>query len=122
MVSSGEGDALFFGAGEGQPARLHLFCGNDGGLLANVNAFRPVSSEERMTFGAGDTLITLVADSGGDTQRGGVSGTAGVPANLLALLTGAEEGIRVNYGSQNLGPLPPVPEDLAASFVQGCAD
>ena len=41
----------------------------------NVPGFRPVGSEERMTFGSGGEAHTLVADTRGDRQRGGVSAT-----------------------------------------------
>ncbi|QNM81820.1 hypothetical protein H8M03_07045 [Sphingomonas sabuli] len=121
MVSSGEGDGLFFGVVEGEAATAHLFCPADGGLLVNVNAFRPVGSEERMTIGSGGTAVTLVADPAGDANRGGVSGTGPVPAELAAILT-APRGVSVNYGSQDVGPLPPVPADTARNFVTGCTD
>ena len=61
MVSSGEGDGLFFGVTEGEPGAVHVFCPSGGGLLVNVNSFRPIGSEERMTFGSGGTVVTLVA-------------------------------------------------------------
>lgn len=125
MVSSGEGDGLFFGAAEGEPGKVHLFCPNGAatgaGLVVNVNAFTPVGSEERMSLGSGGTVVTLVADSSGDAQRGGVSGTGPVPAELRAILTGGA-GVAVNYGNQNVGPLPAVPAEMAVAFVGGCGD
>ncbi|MGX7896930.1 hypothetical protein [Tsuneonella sp. HG222] len=121
MTSSGEGDGLFFGATEGEPPSMHLFCPREGGLLVNVNSFRPVGSEERMTLGSGGTVVTLVADPAGDALRGGVSGTGPVPTDLAAILTGAD-GVAVNYGAQNLGVLPSVPRNLADNFVAGCTD
>ncbi|MFN3387805.1 MAG: hypothetical protein ACK40O_02670 [Allosphingosinicella sp.] len=120
-AASGEGDALFLAAGADRRA-LTLFCpagSND--LLVNVPAFRPVASEERMTFGAGGTVVTLVADFAGDRQRGGVSGTGPVPSELEAILTGGTP-IGVNYGAQNSGPHAPPPAELAKAFVQGCRD
>ena len=121
MVSSGEGDGLFFEATQGERPLVHLFCPAGGGLLVNVAGFRPVGSEDRMSFGSGASVVTLVADPAGDTLRGGVSGTGPVPAALRALLTGAP-GVAVNYGSQNAGPLPAVPAGLARDFVAGCTD
>ena len=120
-VSSGEGDGLFFQVTEGDPARVHMFCASDGGLLVNVGAFRPIGSEERMTFGSGATVVTLVADPSGDTLRGGVSGEGPVPSELGAILTG-DTGLSVNYGSQNVGPLPPVSTEMTRDFVAGCSD
>lgn len=125
MVASGEGDGLFFGAVEGEPAQIHLFCANEGTnlgsgmILVNVPSFQPVASEERMSFGSGGSVFTLVADPSGDAQRGGVSGTGPVPGALRAILTG---GVRANYGSQYLGTLPAVPGDVADAFVRGCND
>ena len=120
-TSSGEGDGLFFGASEGEAGLVHVFCPADGGLLVNVNRFTPVGSEERMSFGSGGTVVALVADPAGDSLRGGVSGEGPVPAELAAIVGGAE-GIGVNYGAQNLGPLPPVPPQTAEAFVAGCFD
>lgn len=121
MVSSGEGDGLFLGAAEGEPARVHMFCPAGGGLLVNVNALRAIASEERMTLGSGADVVTLVADPAGDINRGGVSAEGPVPASLVAMLTG-RAGLSVNYGAQNVGPLPPVPLATARRFVAGCTD
>lgn len=121
MVSSGEGDGLFFAEREGEPGRVHIFCSSDGGFLVNVASFRPVGSEERMSFGSGGTVVTLVADTAGDALRGGVSGEGPVPASLAAILTGSE-GVAINYGYQDLGPLPSVPQGAARDFVAGCND
>ncbi|HEX2794595.1 MAG TPA: hypothetical protein VHN58_09225 [Croceicoccus sp.] len=125
MVSSGEGDGLFFAVVEGERAKVHLFCPNGAAageaLLVNVNAFKPVGSEERMSLGSGDTVLTLVADPSGDAQRGGVSGIGAFPSELRAILTGGA-GVVVNYGNQNVGPFPAVPSEMANAFVGGCGD
>lgn len=122
MVSSGEGDGLLFRKSEGDPGRVHLFCASSElSLLVNVPGFRPVDSEERMTFESGGSVVTLVADPAGDTMRGGVSGEGPVPGDLQALMQG-EDGVSVNYGSQFIGPLPPVPVATAQAFATGCTD
>ena len=116
--ASGEGAALFLARGGGRA--VTLFCpGRSKTLLVNVPAFRAVGSEERMTFGAGGTAVTLVADPRGDRRRGGVSGTGPVPSELAAILRGK---IAVNYGSQNAGPFAPPPPALAKTFLAGCRD
>jgi uncharacterized membrane protein len=116
LVASGEGTALIFPA-EGEAA-VRLFCPTDRPeLLVNVPPFRPVGSEERMSFGSGGNVVALVADTSGDAQRGGVSGTGAVPADLATLVNGP---IAVNYGSQNSGPHPAPPADLARGFVTAC--
>ena len=117
--ASGEGDALWL-AGRGGARLLTLFCpARSKTLLVNVPAFRAIGSEERMTFGAGGTAITLVADPRGDRRRGGVSGTGPVPSELAAILRGR---IAVNYGAQNSGPHAQPPPELAKSFLAGCRD
>lgn len=115
-----EGAVLSLGTGDKR--RLTLFCppGTDD-VLVNVPAFRPVGSEERMTFGGGGIAVTLVAGFEGDSQRGGVSGTGPVPDELPAILA-APEGIGVNYGAQNSGPHPAPPPELAKRFLEGCRD
>jgi uncharacterized membrane protein len=118
LQSSGEGAALVFPAG-GDTA-IRLFCPSDSNtILVNVPAFRPVGSEERMTFGSGGNAHTLVADTRGDRQRGGVSATGPVPGNLAALLGGP---VSVNHGSQDAGPWPAPPAGLVRSFVTACND
>ena len=120
-VASGEGDGMFFGASEGEATMMHLFCPAEGGLLVNVSSFMPIGSEERMSLGYAENVVALVADQAGDGLRGGVSGEGQVPSALSAILT-AEDGVAVSYGAQDLGPLPPVPEDIARRFVTGCRD
>lgn len=118
MQSSGEGTSLVF-PGSGDPA-IRLFCPTGANrILVNVSGFRPVGSEERMTFGSVGNAHTLVADTRGDRQRGGVSGSGAVPANLAALIG---EPVSVNYGSQNSGPHPAPPQDLARDLVSHCRE
>lgn len=118
LQASGEGTALVFPTGG--EATVRLFCpAGSGTILVNVPGFRPVGSEERMTFGSNGEANGLVADTRGDRQRGGVSGTGPVPADLAALVGGS---IAVNYGAQDIGPFPPMPAGLVRSFVTACSD
>jgi hypothetical protein len=121
MVSSGEGDGLFFGAFEGEAAAVHMFCASDGGLLVNVQAFRPGRTGDRMRVGSGNVAAILEVDPAGDANRGGVSGEGAVPPLLDAILA-APDGITVSYGSQRTGPFPPVPTETARAFATGCTD
>jgi uncharacterized membrane protein len=103
----------------GEPT-VRLICpAGEGRLLVNVPAFRPVASEERLSFGSGGEVVALVADVAGDRRRGGVTGAGPVPANLAALIAGP---VAVNYGYQNSGPHPAPPTDLARAFVAACAE
>lgn len=118
LQSSGEGVALVFPASG--DAAIRLFCPSGGDrILVNVPAFRPIGSEERLSFGSGGAVEALVADTRGDRQRGGVSGTGAVPGNLAALIGGP---VSVSYGAQTSGPHPAPPQDLARAFAAACHD
>lgn len=119
LQSSGEGVALVRLA-EGDRAAIRLFCaaGQDR-LLVNVPAFRPIGSEERLSFGSGGEVVALVADTRGDRQRGGVSGAGPVPGNLAALTAGP---LSASYGAQTSGPHPAPPANLARAFVAACSE
>ena len=121
LVSSGEGDGLHFMGDAGETQALIFCAAGDSTILVNVRAFDPVASEERMTFGAGGEVVTLVASPTGAPLRGGVSGAGPVPAALPSILA-RPEGIGVNYGYQNAGPFPQVPADMARGFLSGCTD
>ncbi|MCA1748957.1 MAG: hypothetical protein LC634_05300, partial [Sphingomonadales bacterium] len=127
LVSNGEGAALVFPAsssGETGPEEtetaIRLFCpaGRDR-ILVNVPGFRPIASEERLSFGSGGAAHALVADTSGDRQRGGVSGTGAVPRNLDALIGGP---VSASYGAQQSGPHPAPPRNLARNFAAACRE
>jgi uncharacterized membrane protein len=119
LQSSGEGAALVLSASSGAAA-IRLFCpARSGRLLVNVPGFRPVGSEERLSFGSGGNAHALVADSRGDRQRGGVTGAGAVPSDLAALLGGP---ISASYGAQTSGPHPAPPRELARGFVAACTE
>ncbi|HYI42068.1 MAG TPA: hypothetical protein VD768_00385 [Sphingomicrobium sp.] len=118
LQSSGEGVALALVSASGG-SRVRLFCPADTNrLLVNVPAFRPIGSEERLSFGSGAQAAALVADPRGDGQRGGVSGIGPVPDNLPALIGGE---VSVSYGAQSSGPHAAPPTELARAFVSACA-
>ena len=118
LQSSGEGVALALLSGSGSTA-MRLFCPTARNvLLVNVSSFKPIGSEERLSFGSGGEVVALVADPNGDAQRGGVSGSGAVPSNLAALIAGP---VSASYGAQSSGPHPAPPGDLAQGFVRACA-
>ena len=118
LQSSGEGVALVF-PGTGTAA-VRLFCpAGSGRILINVPAFRPIGSEERLSFGSGGEAHALVADTRGDRRRGGISGTGAVPGNLPKLIGGP---ISVSYGAQASGPHPAPPANLARAFAAACLE
>jgi len=116
LSSQGEVEMLALAGGGGE-ASLRLICTSDGRFRVNVPAFRPVGSEERMTFGQRASVETLVADPSGDARLGGVSAEGPVPEKLASLLSGRTA---VNYGSQNSGPHRQIPEDLRRRFLDSC--
>lgn len=119
LQSSGEGIALALVPASG-PATIRLFCpaGKDR-LLVNVPAFRPVASEERLSFGSGGAAVALVADANGDHHRGGVTATSEVPDNLAKLVGGP---LSASYGAQASGPHPAPPKALSRDFVAACRE
>ncbi|MEA3016341.1 MAG: hypothetical protein QOI38_1063 [Sphingomonadales bacterium] len=119
LQSSGEGVALALPAASGATA-IRLFCPAGGNqLLVNVPAFRPIGSEERLSFGSGGEAVALVADPRGDARRGGVSAAGAVPGNLAALIAGS---LSASYGAQTSGPHAPPPPDVARRFVAACRE
>jgi uncharacterized membrane protein len=120
LQSSGEGTALVLPAAAGAGTAIRLFCpARQDRLLVNVPGFKPIGSEERLSFGSGGNAAALVADTRGDRQRGGVSGTGAVPDNLGALISGP---ISVSYGTQKSGPHPALPRELYRGFIAACQE
>lgn len=118
ILSSGEGDALIVGDEARPIVRLYCEAGSKQ-LLVNVPAFDPIGSEERLSLGSGPTVVALVADPSGDSQRGGVSGVGPVPDELGQILSGR---IGVSYGAQSVSPSDAPPPHLARDFVSACTD
>jgi uncharacterized membrane protein len=117
LEDGGAGARLVFADGSGDP-QIRLICPGDGQLLINVPAFRPIGSEERMTFGQGETVETFVADPAGDQDLGGVTASGPVPVNFEKLVAGR---IAANYGAQNSGPHPAPRADLMKRFLGSCS-
>lgn len=119
LQSSAEGVALTLLSASGGPA-IRLSCAAQSSrLLVIVPAFRPIGSEERLSFGSRGEVVALVADSSGDARRGGVTGAGAVPAGLAALIAGP---VSASYGAQSSGPHPPPPGNLARAFVAACSE
>lgn len=119
LQSSGEGVALVLASARGGTA-IRLFCpAGENRLLVNVPSFKPIGSEERLSFGGGGDAVALVADPSGDSARGGVSGSGAVPGDLAALVSG---GPAASYGAQSSGPHPAPPADLVRAFAAACGE
>lgn len=113
-----EGEATSLALGPSAEPILRLSCNSsETRLTVNVPAFRPVASEDRLSFGSEGEAIALVADPAGDSQRGGVSGETATPGSIETLLSGP---VTVSYGAQSSGPHQTPPEDLVAQFAEIC--
>ncbi|MEO6581657.1 MAG: hypothetical protein ABIN68_02480 [Sphingomicrobium sp.] len=117
LQANGDGVALAWLEALGGTA-IRLFCpAGQNLLLVNIPSFKPIGSEERLSFGSGGNAVALVADPRGDAQRGVVSGSGPIPDDLKGLVAGP---VAASYGAQNSGPYPTPPADLARAFVTAC--
>ena len=89
------------------PAALHIV----------VPGFSPVSSEDRLTLGAGDEAFAHVADL--DASGPGVTGGGAIDPELMDRL-GRGEPVRAVYGAQTVGPLTAARPDELAAFAERC--
>lgn len=116
---SGEGAALTLLA-PGGTATIQLFCSAaERRLLVNVPSFKPIGSEERLSFGSGGQAIVLVADTRGDHERGGITGSGAIPDELKELIWNP---IHASYGAQHSGPHPAPPSEAAGPFLSVCGE
>jgi uncharacterized membrane protein len=118
LQSSGEGVALVL-AGPGRPAIRFLCPAGGKRLVVSVPGFRPIGSEERLSFGSGAEAAALVADRSGDRKGGGVSASGDVPEDLAGLVGGP---VSASYGAQRSGPHPAPPRALSSAFVAACRE
>ncbi len=116
LQSGGEGATLALMSSNGASIRLSCPAGRTR-LLVNVPGFRPIGREERLSIGRGGNVTALVADPRGDAERGGVSATGAVPADLAALLGGP---VSASYGAQTSGPHAVPPPNLTRAFLAAC--
>lgn len=117
IETNGGGAALSLGPAQGR-FELRLSCRAVGGeLRIDMPAFRPVASEERMSFGSGGEAEALVADSRGNAALGGVTARGATPAGLADLLSAP---VSVSYGSQSSGPHPPIASEMSRAFAAAC--
>lgn len=110
------GDAHALSLWEDGVQLLTIECDPKTGLIVHGGQFKPVGSEERMSIGAGDVVVTLVATPEGPAVKG--EGPAD-PDFLRAFAESRK--VAVNYGYQNMGPYDGPPRDLAEPFAAACA-
>ena len=117
QASAAAGAALVKTGPDGRE-ELRIACRrNPADFWVRASRLRPIGSEERLSLGADDEVVALVARP--DLSRSEwVEASGPVPAALLARLeTGAMVG--VSYGAQTLRTTGPNPA-LAARFAAAC--
>jgi len=112
------GAALVLGNADGRPV-IRIACASKARLVVNVPEFKPIASEERLSFGGNGEVVALVADSKGDKVQGGVSAESRIPDELKRLIIAP---ISASYGAQSSGPHAPPPESLAGPFLSICTE
>lgn len=98
---------------------LRLICGRGSGIMVEAATLTPIGSEERLSIGAGDEPLALVAVTA-ETPRGPVIRATGAADE--AFLTALEAGgpIAVSYGAQHYGPLASPGEAMRRAFADTC--
>jgi hypothetical protein len=119
MISSGEGVALRLEEGGNLIAAIACKRGPSR-LRAESDRFQPVMSEDRFTIGAGDEAFAMAANLEAERERG-VEASGDIPTDLLDRIEAGGE-IAFNYGAQNLGPFPAIPEADRQAFVAECRE
>lgn len=116
---SGSGTALVLTEGGGRPL-LRIACVRDPSrMVIMAESFRPIESEERLSFGVDDEPFVFVAEPA--KHPSGVEATSPIHGDLLARLEGAQQ-VSAVYGAQDLGPYPPPDRDTTARFVGACRE
>lgn len=98
---------------------LKIECASDKGLTVHGAQFKPVGSEERMSVGAGDVVVTLVATPDDTVTPTAMKGEGAVDADFLRAFSEGRK-VAVNYGYQNMGPYDGPPREVAEPFVAAC--
>ncbi|HEX6859034.1 MAG TPA: hypothetical protein VF138_02375 [Caulobacteraceae bacterium] len=117
--ASDEGNALVLF--ENSTEVLRIACLRGKGMVVYGGRFKPVGSEERMSIGAGDVVVTLVATPTTDRTPPIVKGEGPIDPDFVSAVAEGRK-IAVNYGYQNMGPFDGPPEDRAKNFQAGCED
>jgi uncharacterized membrane protein len=104
--------------GGGRPV-IRIACAGKARLIVNVPAFKPIASEERLSFGGDGEVIALVAGSQGDRSLGGVSAEGRIPDEIKRLIIAP---LSASYGAQTSGPHAPPPDNLAGPFLTVCSE
>lgn len=98
---------------------LRLICGRGSGMMVEAATLTPVASEERLSIGAGDEPLALVAVAA-ETSRGPVIRATGAADETFLAALEAGGPIAVSYGAQHYGPLTSPAEAMRRAFADTC--
>jgi len=102
-----------------QAARLA--CARDPArMTVEIEAFRAIGSEERLSFGVDGEPFVFVADPMAD-RPSGVQAETAISGELLGMLAEARE-VSAMYGSQQFGPHTAPDAEIRARFVETCRE
>lgn len=114
------GDAvLVLAGGDGAPLIRIACAARNPRLIVSVPGFKPIGSEDRLSFGGDGEVVALVAQVGGADRQSGVTAEGPIPDELKRFITGP---IHASYGAQTSGPHDPPPDSLAGPFLRSCSE
>lgn len=117
--SNDAGDLVLHDEAGAQLLRLGCSAGPPVRLVARFGSFAPIGSEERVSLGLGEEVVTMVAEVVGAEGPGLIASTRYRPA-LGRSLTEAGS-ISALYGTQQFGPVGPPDAALVGALLARCA-
>lgn len=113
------GDLVLHDEAGTQLLRLGCSAGPPVELRARFGRFTPIGSEERLSLGLGEEVVTMVAQVVGAEGPGLIASTR----YDAALGTALEQAgsISARYGNQNFGPVGPPDASLVRELLAACA-
>lgn len=98
---------------------LRLVCARGGGIMVEAATLTPTGGEERLSIGAGDQPLALVAVAA-DTRRGAIVRATGAADEVFLAALEAGGPIAVSYGTQHYGPLASPGAAMRRAFADTC--
>lgn len=114
-----EGGIVLTLANGGDVPMMTMRCaGNPAEFVVRIIGFTPIGSEERLSLGLGQEIVTMVANPA--DRSSGVVATTHDPAAAAAPLRTAN-AIVASYGAQNFGPVAPPEADAVEALIASCS-
>ena len=116
---SDDGDLVMHDEEGKQLLRLGCSAGPPVELMARFGGFEPIGSEERLSLGLGEEIVTMVAQVSGAAGPGLIA-TTRYSAAIAADLEEAGS-ISASYGTQTFGPVGPPRAEQIGELLTACA-